>query len=102
MRRKESEIVNRPGKLLKSCVKTDEQLLEESRETRADQQASLSNKLFNKSYGQITETDLHKAVEEMIQSLYLLRKNIPFNIVDLLNLIISHPRLRLIDRNVSL
>lgn len=101
MRRKESEIVNRPGKLLKSCVKTDEQLLRETAQEREERRETLSNKLFKKHYAQITEKDLYAVSEELIQSLYLLRKNIPFNIVDVLELVLSHPKLNLIDRNVN-
>ena len=100
MERKETEITNRPSKLLKAYIKDDEQLLAENEKKNADSENNLSQKLFGKQHEDIQTADLRNFTEEVICSLYVLRKNIPFNFIDVLKLLLNHPEIDVIDRNV--
>ena len=59
----------------------------------------MSSQLFGKAYHKVTATDLNHLVEEMLRSLFLIRKNMPDNFPDILNLALWHPNLDFLDRN---
>lgn len=101
MKRKEKEIINRPSKLLKNYIKDDEQLLKENRRTIEEEFNNLSLNTFNKNYKELNSVDIRNLIEEIISSLYVIRKNIPFNFIDVVRLVLDHPEINLIDRNVG-
>lgn len=101
MKRKEKEIINRPSKLLKNYIKDDEQLLKENRRTIEEKFNNLSLNTFNKNYKELNSVDIRNLIEEIISSLYVIRKNIPFNFIDVVRLVLDHPEINLIDRNVG-
>lgn len=88
--------------MYRSMIKNDSEIAAQLSGVKSKSLAALSNDIFKKDYDQITNAELQSFVEDLISSLYVLRKNLPFNFNHVLRLAFFHPNLNIIDRNVSL
>ena len=68
-----------------------------SPETKARKEEAIKA-IFKKPYNSVTRSEITQAVEELICSLFMFRKNMPFNLPDIITVILEHPKTRYLDK----
>ena len=81
-------------------MKKDSELSNQFRDQMTKSRDELCDTVFGKSYDNISSSELHKFTEELISSMYILRKDVPFNFNQIARLVVEHPNANALDRNV--
>ena len=103
VQRKEEEIKKRPKTDLHGVLAiSNVELATLYGKENLQKNEELARVLFGKVFDEITKVDLHDLTEEILRSLFLVRKNMPDNFPEILNFVIWHKNLDFLDRiNIS-